>query len=142
LKHYIDPLSRRKIPVLQTLHTGIHFGKFSTNQGDTKMAREKDIAIHTARRFVTLLKTHGIDVCEAYVFGSAISNQLGPDSDIDVAVVSGEFSGIPYYDVKKISKYRRSIDLRLEIHPFSLDDVTKDPPSFLLDTRKKGVRIN
>ncbi len=87
------------------------------------------------------MKTHGIDVSEACLFGSAITNQLNPDSDIDVAVVSKEFSGIPYHDVKKISKYRRLIDLRLEIHPFSLDDVT-DPPSFLQDIQKKGVRIN
>jgi len=47
-----------------------------------------------------------------------------------VAVVSKGFSGIPYYDVKKISKYRRLIDLRLEIHPFSFDDIAMNPPSF------------
>ncbi len=69
------------------------------------MAYEKDNAIFTARRFVALLKTNGINVSEAYVFGSAILNKSDDDSDIDVAVVSKKFSGIPYYDVKKISKY-------------------------------------
>ncbi len=102
---------------------------------------EKDKAIHTARRFVALLKTHGIDVCEAYVFGSAIMDKSDEDSDIDVAVVSKEFSGIPYYDVKKISRYRRAVDLRLEIHPFSLDDVSINPPSFFVDIRNKGIRL-
>jgi predicted nucleotidyltransferase len=105
------------------------------------MASEKDNAILTARRFVDLLKTHGIDVSEAYIFGSVISNKSDRDSDIDVAVVSKGFSGIPYYDVKKISKYRRLIDLRLEIHPFSFDDISANPPSFLMDIRNNGVRL-
>ncbi|MBV5280283.1 MAG: hypothetical protein J0651_03235 [Actinobacteria bacterium] len=39
------------------------------------MAYEKDNAIFTARRFVALLKTNGINVSEAYVFGSAILNK-------------------------------------------------------------------
>ncbi len=105
------------------------------------MAYEKDKSIHTARRFVTLLKTNGINVSEAYVFGSAILSKSDDDSDIDVAVVSKEFSGIPYYDVKKISKYRRAIDLCLEIHPFSFDDININPPSFFLDIRNKGFRL-
>ena len=105
------------------------------------MASEKDNAILTARRFVALLKTHGIDVSEAYIFGSVISNKSDRDSDIDVAVVSRVFSGIPYHDVKKISKYRRLIDLRLEIHPFSFDDIAMNPPSFFTDIRNNGVRL-
>jgi len=105
------------------------------------MAYEKDNAIFTARRFVALLKTNGINVSEAYVFGSAILNKSDDDSDIDVAVVSKEFSGIPYYDVKKVSKYRRAIDLCLEIHPFSFDDININPPSFFLDIRNKGIRL-
>ena len=30
--------------------------------------------------------------------------------------------GYLFYDVQKISKYRKSVDLKLEVHPFSLED--------------------
>lgn len=106
------------------------------------MPSEKDIAINKAKAFIELLKTNGIDIFEAYVFGSVIKNMADEYSDIDIAIVSKDFSGIPYYDVKKVSKYRRSIDLRLEIHPFSLKDISVDPPLFFMKIKNKGVRIH
>ncbi|MBW2248761.1 MAG: nucleotidyltransferase domain-containing protein [Deltaproteobacteria bacterium] len=106
------------------------------------MSSEKDIAINKARAFIELLKTNGIDIYEAYVFGSAIKDIADEYSDINIAVVSKDFSGMPYYDVKKISKYRRAIDLRLEIHPFSLKDINVDPPLFFMKIKNKGVRIH
>ena len=76
------------------------------------------------------------------MFGSAIKDMADEYSDIDIAIVSKDFSGIPYYDVKKVSKYRRAIDLRLEIHPFSLEDINVDPPLFFMNIKNKGVRIH
>jgi predicted nucleotidyltransferase len=106
------------------------------------MSSEKNRAINKAKALIELLKTNGINIYEAYVFGSAIKDIADEYSDIDIAIVSKDFSGIPYYDVKKISKYRRAIDLRLEIHPFSLKDINVDPPLFFMNIKNKGIRIH
>ena len=76
------------------------------------------------------------------MFGSVVSDKADEYSDIDIAIVSEDFTGIPFYDVKKISKFRRAIDLRLEVHPFSLNDILHDPPLFFADIKNKGVQIN
>jgi len=106
------------------------------------MSSAKNKAIDKARKLIALLKTNGIDVYEAYLFGSAAMDKADEYSDIDIAIVSGNFTGIPFYDVKKISKFRRSVDLRLEVHPFSLNDILHNPPLFFVDIKNKGVQIS
>ena len=105
------------------------------------MASEKDRSINKTKLFLDSLILDGIDVSEAYLFGSVVKGLADKDSDIDVAVVSKDFTGIPYYDMKKISKHRRKIDLRLEIHPFSLQETNTDPSHFFLQIKKNGIRI-
>lgn len=105
------------------------------------MSFEKNIAIDKARRFIALLNVNGINVHEAYLFGSAALGLADEYSDIDVAIVSDSFAGIPFYDVKKISKFRRAVDLRLEVHPFSLKDIRFAPSSFFLDIKREGFAL-
>lgn len=106
------------------------------------MSPAKNKAINKARKFIALLKVNGIDVYEAYVFGSVAMDKTDEYSDIDIAIVSENFTGIPFYDVKKISKFRRAVDLRLEVHPFSLNDILHNPPLFFVDIKNKGVRVS
>ena len=105
------------------------------------MSFEKKIAIDKARRFITLLNENGINVHEAYIFGSAALDQADEYSDIDVAIVSDSFAGIPFYDAKKISKFRRAVDLRLEVHPFSLKETRFAPTAFFLNIKREGFAI-
>jgi hypothetical protein len=105
------------------------------------MAVEADIAKQKATLFLALLKKNGVDVSEAYLFGSACKGTTDENSDIDVAVVSKDFGGIPFYDIKKISKYRRQVDLRLEIHTFSLADLETSPSLFLNKIKREGIRL-
>ncbi len=105
------------------------------------MVASKDISMKKARLFIDSLREAGIDVSEAYLFGSVAQGLAGKDSDIDVAVVSSDFQGIRYHDMKKISKYRRKVDFRLEIHPFSRQEVEHDPPQFFLKIKQDGLPI-
>jgi uncharacterized protein len=102
----------------------------------------KDQAIIKAREFLSILRSNGVDISEAYLFGSALMDHADEESDIDLAIVSKEFTGLPFYDVKKISKFRRLVDTRLEIHPFSFDDVLKNPPLFFLKIKMEGLPLN
>lgn len=72
------------------------------------MSFEKNIAIDKARRFIALLNVNGINVHEAYLFGSAALGLADEYSDIDVAIVSDSFAGIPFYDVKKNKQIQES----------------------------------
>jgi len=105
------------------------------------MASAKDISVKKARLFLDSLREAGIDVSEAYLFGSVVTGLSHKDSDIDLAVVSREFQGVRYHDMKKISRHRRKIDLRLEIHPFSSQEVEQAPPQFFLKIKQEGLRI-
>jgi uncharacterized protein len=105
------------------------------------LASQRDKSVKTAKLFIATLCDAGIDVSEAYLFGSVVNGLADKDSDIDLAVVSRDFQGIRYNDIKKISKYRRKIDTRLEIHPFSRLEVEQSPPQFYLEIKNKGVCI-
>ena len=105
------------------------------------MSSTKDKALNKARKLIELLNLNGIEVFQAYIFGSVIQGSTNEDSDIDIAIVSKDFTGIPFYDVQKISKYRRAIDLKLEVHPFSMDDILVDPSLFFLEVQNKGISI-
>ena len=105
------------------------------------MSSTKDNAIQKAKQLIGLLKSNGIDVSEAYLFGSAALNKSNKYSDIDIAIVSDEFTGVPFYDIRKISKFRRLVDLRLEVHPFSLNDILDDPPLFFVNIKRKGIPV-
>lgn len=105
------------------------------------MSSAKDEAIKKARTLITLLSSNGIDVHEAYLFGSVSMDKGDEFSDIDLAIVSNEFTGVPFYDAKKISRFRRAVDLKLEVHPFSLKDVLSSPTLFFLDIKAKGIPV-
>ncbi len=106
------------------------------------MASKKDISLNKAKLLLQYLEHAGIDVSEAYLFGSVAKDLADKDSDIDVAIVSKDFQGVMCYDIQKISKYRRMVDLRLEVHPFSFDDIRSDPPHFFMKIKKEGLRIH
>jgi predicted nucleotidyltransferase len=105
------------------------------------MAIRNDLVLEKARLFLDILRKHGFNISEAYVFGSSVKTGLNEESDIDIAVVSKDFEGLPYYDVRKISRIRRQVDLRLEIHPFSERDILDDPPFFFKEIKKSGIRV-
>ena len=101
----------------------------------------KERTISKAKEFVKLLNLNGIEVFEAYLFGSAAKGTADTNSDIDIAIVSKDFVGTPFYDVQKISKYRRAIDLKLEVHTFSKDDILIDTPVFFTQIKNEGIRV-
>jgi len=60
-------------------------------------------------------------------------------SDIDIALISEDFTGVRYLDIKKIGRIVRDIDYRIEIPPFSMRD--KDDFMFLVEIIKTGIRV-
>jgi hypothetical protein len=64
------------------------------------MVVEINIYVNKSKLFLELLQNNGIDVTAANLFGSAVKGIPDNESDIDIAVFSKDFQGLPYEDIK------------------------------------------
>ncbi len=92
------------------------------------------------RRFLNLITKDGIRLEKAILFGSYAKGNPGKWSDLDIALVSKDFSGIGFYDCKKINPFIIKVDSRIEPHPFKSEDFTRDNP-FVDQILKNGIEI-
>jgi uncharacterized protein len=79
--------------------------------------------------FVKKLKG-SIRISGAYLFGSYAKGTATPDSDIDVLILSPDFSEDRLENLLLLMKARRGIDLRIEPHPFREEDFNENHPFF------------
>ncbi|HNX28746.1 MAG TPA: nucleotidyltransferase domain-containing protein [Syntrophomonadaceae bacterium] len=76
-----------------------------------------------------------LKVDSIYLFGSFINGSSDNDSDIDIAVISEEFSGDLIEDTMKLMRIRRKVNTRIEPHP-----LCKGNP-FIKEVIAGGLRI-
>jgi predicted nucleotidyltransferase len=99
---------------------------------------EKQIK-NIAAQYAELLKKH-VELHSLYVYGSHASGKYTEDSDIDIAVVADGFTGDLIEDTLKLMKVRRSVDNRIEPHPFSIEQFNEDDP-MAKEIMNSGIRI-
>ena len=100
----------------------------------------KKYAIKAASAFVKMVKTGGVKVKSAFLFGSYAIGKAHSESDIDVALVSPEFSGFRFDDIGKVSQFIWKSDANLEVHPFSPSDFNRKN-LLASEVLEKGIRI-
>jgi predicted nucleotidyltransferase len=83
------------------------------------------------KEFLHELKDANFRIEKAFLFGSHARGNPGKWSDIDVALVSPDFSGMPFYDNKKLTPFILKVDTRIELHPFRPEDFTEDNDNYL-----------
>lgn len=81
-----------------------------------------------------------IDISKAYLYGSLVKGKNNEFSDIDLAIVSDKFKGDRFEDIKKIYKYVKYFDVRIEPMPFTKNGFTKHNP-FVKEIIKTGIKI-
>jgi uncharacterized protein len=100
---------------------------------------DQEQAIRITRAFLETMRVAGYRISSAFLFGSAARGTAGADSDIDVAVILDGISNS--FDTQvELMKLRRSVDLRLEPHPFATEEKS-DPTGFLAEILKSGIRV-
>jgi predicted nucleotidyltransferase len=104
------------------------------------MAAVADEVREVAERFIKLIKSNNINIEKIILFGSYARGAGGEWSDIDIAIVSPEFSGIPFYDRKMLNPFILKVDTRIEPHPFKPEDFTEDN-GFVSEILKNGVEV-
>ncbi len=104
------------------------------------MARIPNRVQKIISQFLHSLKENGIQIQDAFLFGSYAKGLQKELSDIDLAIVSDQFEGIRFRDKGKIRKIKISISSDLEVLPFKTNDFTSSDPLVkeILDT---GIRV-
>ena len=104
------------------------------------MAESQAAIKRIIKRYIKMMTAHKIRVDKVYLFGSFAKGTAGNDSDIDIAVVSKDFSGDRYDDRRLIVPLRRKIDRRLEPIPFRTDCFKADDP-MAREILERGIQI-
>ena len=79
------------------------------------MAYQKRETLNGGRKLVKNLCTAGTDVTRAYLFGSFAKNRADENSDIDVAVVSKNFSNNRLVNARRLAPFEWETDSRLGV---------------------------
>lgn len=104
------------------------------------MALVSDEIVEKLKKFLDMVSESGLHIERAMVFGSYAKGKAGEWSDIDIALVSKDFTGVRFYDRKKLNRCLIKIDSRIEIHPFRPEDFNRD--NFFVDQIiKEGIDI-
>ncbi|MDI6803583.1 MAG: nucleotidyltransferase domain-containing protein [Bacteroidota bacterium] len=104
------------------------------------MASKQNDAITIAKKYIRFLQKNHIKVERAYLYGSFANGKAHKDSDIDIVVVSEQFTHSRYDDSVRIAKLRRSIDLRISPLAYNPNDFIKEN-LIPYETITNGIRI-
>jgi len=76
----------------------------------------------------------------AYLYGSQAKGTATDWSDIDLAVVSQDFSADRFQERLALMRLAAQIDVRIEPHPFTPQDFNANDP-LVSEIRRTGVRV-
>lgn len=80
-------------------------------------------------RYIDYLKSNNYNLSRAYLFGSYARDMQGPDSDIDIALIFDEYTGVDRFDLQaKLLALASKIDSRIEPHPLAKADFNMSNP--------------
>jgi len=99
---------------------------------------DKGEALKIANLYISII-SNKYNVLQAYLFGSFAKGTFHNDSDIDIAVVVNNVQDIIDTQIDMM-KLRRKIDLRIEPHPFLINDFSQENP-VVNEILKYGIQI-
>lgn len=105
------------------------------------MAIATDSIVEIVKRYIAELEKNNIKVIEAVLFGSHVRGTTKEESDIDIALVSPDFTGDRFEDRRRIIPMRRKIDSRIEPIPFRPEDFDNGE-MFAEEIKRTGVRLD
>ena len=98
-------------------------------------------AIAISKKFVSELITSGVQVNEAYLYGSYAKGDAKSYSDIDICVVSPGFGKDLIDEMVKLRQISRRVDDRIEALPFGIDDINNSYDPLAAEIRHFGQSV-
>lgn len=99
----------------------------------------REIAIKNATDFITDCIEYGIDIEKAILFGSVAKNEQREYSDIDIALISNQFTKNFILNTRLTSKINIKYPL-IEVHHFNSDYYNHGDP-FINEINATGIEI-
>lgn len=103
------------------------------------MAEIADTVIRSLERFLAAVREVR-RVEAAYLYGSQAQGMATEWSDIDVAVISPDFTGDLFQERLLLIRLAAQVDDRIEPHPFGPADFDPTAP-LVSEIRRTGVRV-
>jgi len=102
----------------------------------------KQDIVNSIVAYVNLVRAQGIKVSKVLLYGSHARETAGPDSDIDIALISPQFGKDRVEEGQFLFRFAWRIDARLEPIPISEKDWRENNSSTMIyEIRKNGVEI-
>ncbi len=103
---------------------------------------EQSIAIKIAKDYLKAVRSEGVKVHRAFLFGSYATNRQHEWSDIDIALIGDDFIGVTAIDKDRFRKLHLLPEfLSIETHTFPTRRLEEGDP-FLKEIVNEGVEIN
>ena len=100
----------------------------------------REEVIEKVRELLDVLRSDGLRIIAAYLYGSQATGTSDEDSDIDVAIVSPDLSGDRLEDWCRLNKLASRQDVRLEVVGFRPEQFRDEHP-LAWEVKSKGVRL-
>ena len=108
--------------------------------GDGKLASRT--VIGKVAKYLNVLRRHGLPVSKGIIYGSNARDEAGPDSDIDLLVISPLFDENPRARVGEMWRLASEVDSHIEPVPVGEKRFEKDDVSPLLEiARQEGLVV-
>jgi len=96
--------------------------------------------INTVKIIIGVLKDNDYHVKKTYLYGSYAKGKYHKDSDIDILIVSDDFTGNRFRDSLKLMRICQKIDSRIEFMPYRSIDF-KDYDPLVVEVKATGKEI-
>ncbi len=98
-------------------------------------------AILIGQKFIGEIKNAGINVVDAYLYGSYAKQTANINSDIDICVVSTDLGVDLIDEMVKLKQIARKVDDRIEIVPFGVADFSDPFDPLVFEIKNSGIKI-
>ena len=98
-------------------------------------------AVSIGKRFIGEVRNVGIDVTDAYLYGSHAKLTASKDSDIDVCIVSRDLGTDLIDEMVKLKQIARRVDDRIEVVPLGIADFSDPFDPLVFEIKKTGIRL-
>ncbi|MBI4330321.1 MAG: nucleotidyltransferase domain-containing protein [Chloroflexi bacterium] len=96
--------------------------------------------IEKVQKLLSALRSEGLNIMAAYLYGSQAVKMSHGDSDIDVAIVSPDLSGDHLEDWCRLNRVATRIDVRMEVIGFRPEQFRDEHP-LAWEVKTQGVRL-
>jgi predicted nucleotidyltransferase len=111
-----------------------------TRSGKAATAASRERVIAQVQDLLRVLRAQNLTISAAYLYGSHAAGTAGPDSDIDVAVISPDLTGDRLQDWMRLTVTATSIDPRFEVVGFRPEQFRDEHP-LAWEVKTRGILL-